>query len=102
MLDDGVLHPVGIGGAGAAVGFEVVDADLAAGDVGAADDEPVLLAGEGERGFVVGARDDGGEEEEENAGGFHGEDVGRDQIEYFSAIQAGIGSARPSARRIMV
>jgi hypothetical protein len=48
VLDDGVFHPVGIGGAGAAVRFEIIDADFAGGNLGAADDEPMAVAGEGE------------------------------------------------------
>lgn len=50
MRDDGVLDPIGIGGTGSAVGFEVVDADFAAGEVGCAKDEPVrrlIVEGEG-------------------------------------------------------
>ena len=66
MWDDGVA-PVGVGGAGAAVGFEVVGADFAAGELRAADDEPVGLAGEGD--FGAGGKREHFEKEDE-----HGEE----------------------------
>jgi hypothetical protein len=38
VVNDGVLHPVGIGRIGAAIRFEIIDADLVAGDLIAFDD----------------------------------------------------------------
>ena len=48
VLDDCVLHPVGIRRIGATVCFEIVDADLAAGNLRAADDQPIAFTGERE------------------------------------------------------
>ena len=53
VAHEGMLLPVGIGGAGAAIGLEVVDFDLALRQVGASDDEPVRIAREGQRGLVL-------------------------------------------------
>ena len=54
VINDGVLDPIGIGGVGAAVCLEVVDAELAIGEIFALDDEPMAIAPEGETGIFLG------------------------------------------------
>lgn len=54
VIDHSVFDPIGIGGVGAAVGLEVVDAELAVGEMFALDDEPMAIAPEGETGIFLG------------------------------------------------
>lgn len=59
MFDDRVLHPIGVGRAGSAIRFEVVDTDLAAGELWSVNDQPMRRwIGQRERGFVCGVSGD--------------------------------------------
>ena len=49
VSDHGVLHPIRIGRIGAAISLQIINPDLARRKVGAVNDQPIVLAREGER-----------------------------------------------------
>ena len=67
---DGCVMPVGSGGVGAAIRFEVVDANLSLRQMRTLDDEPILVSGQGKAGVL--RRGEADDEREKCEDGFHG------------------------------